>query len=136
MALSGGHPRGTHSRYVIGCCLIPFGICGLKNNSGRITYGIGCVWGMPFLSPFPLLVYARPFIHCLYFICERKFYACTHVKITRQWKSTLMFWTRRAYAYRDVEFLYLESLCYLEFAISICKSKSKRVHFFFCPKEK
>ena len=41
VALSVGHPRGTHSRYVIGCCLIPLGICGLKNNSRRITYGIG-----------------------------------------------------------------------------------------------
>ena len=51
MALSVGHPRGTHSRYVIGCCLIPLGICGLKNNSRRITYGIGCIWGMPSLSP-------------------------------------------------------------------------------------
>ena len=29
-------------------------------------------------------VYAWPFIHCLYFI-----YARSHVKITRQWKSTL-----------------------------------------------
>ena len=28
-------------------------------------------------------------MHCLYFICERKFYACTYVKITRHWKSTL-----------------------------------------------
>ena len=26
---------------------------------------------------------------CLYFICERKFYAFTHVKITRHWKTTL-----------------------------------------------
>ena len=51
VALSVGHPRGTHSRCVIGCCLIPLGICGLKNNSRRITYGIGCVWGMPSLSP-------------------------------------------------------------------------------------
>ena len=33
--------------------------------------------------------YVRPFIHCLYFICERKFYALSHVKITRQRKSTL-----------------------------------------------
>ena len=49
--MSVGHPRGTHSRYVIGCCVIPLGICGLKNNSRRITYGIGCVWGMPSLSP-------------------------------------------------------------------------------------
>ena len=49
--MSVGHLRGTHSRYVIGCCLIPLGICGLKNNSRRITYGIGCVRGMPFLSP-------------------------------------------------------------------------------------
>ena len=49
--MSVGHPRGTHSRYVIGCCLIPLGICGLKNNSKRITYEIGCVWGMPSLSP-------------------------------------------------------------------------------------
>ena len=31
----------------------------------------------------------RPFIHCLYFICERKFYARSHVRITRQRKSTL-----------------------------------------------
>ena len=51
MSLSVGHPRGTHSRYVIICCLIPLGICGAKNNSRRITYGIGCVRGMPFLSP-------------------------------------------------------------------------------------
>ena len=28
-------------------------------------------------------------MHCLYFICERKFCAGTHVKITRHWKSTL-----------------------------------------------
>ena len=45
------HPRGTHSRYVIGCCLIPLENCGVKNNSRRITYGIGCIWGMPSLSP-------------------------------------------------------------------------------------
>ena len=51
MALSVVHPRGTHSRYVIGCCPIPLGICGLKNNSRRITYGIGCVRRMPSLSP-------------------------------------------------------------------------------------
>ena len=51
VALSVGHPRGIHSCYVIGCCLIPLGICSLKNNSRRITYGIGCVWGMPSLSP-------------------------------------------------------------------------------------
>ena len=51
VALSVGHPRGTHSRYVIGCCLIPLEICGVKNNSKRITYGIGCIWGMPSLSP-------------------------------------------------------------------------------------
>ena len=49
--MSVGHPRGTHSRFVIGCCLIPLEICGVKNNSRRITYGIGCVWGMPSLSP-------------------------------------------------------------------------------------
>ena len=36
---------------MIGCCLIPLGNCGLKNNSGRITYGMGYVWGMPSLSP-------------------------------------------------------------------------------------
>ena len=50
------NPRGTHSPYVIGCCLIPLGTCGLKNNSRRITYGIGCVWGMPSLSPLSSLV--------------------------------------------------------------------------------
>ena len=41
--MSVGHPRGTHSRYVIGCCVIPLEICGVKNNSRRITYGIGCI---------------------------------------------------------------------------------------------
>ena len=46
-----GSTRETHSRYVISCCLIPVGICGLKNNSRRITYWIGCVWGIPSLSP-------------------------------------------------------------------------------------
>ena len=61
VALSVGHPRGTHSRYVIGCCLISFGIYGLKNNLRRITYGIGCVWGMPSLFPLSSLVIA----HCL-----------------------------------------------------------------------
>ena len=30
-------------------------------------------------------------MHCLFFICERKFYAHTHVKITRHWKSTLKY---------------------------------------------
>ena len=56
VALSVGYPRGTHSRYVIGCCLIPLGICGLKNNSRRITYEIGCLGGMPSLSPLSSLV--------------------------------------------------------------------------------
>ena len=28
-------------------------------------------------------------MHCLYSTCESKFYARTHVKITRHWKSTL-----------------------------------------------
>ena len=35
--------------------VIPLGICGLKNNSRRITYGIGCVLGMPSLSPLSFL---------------------------------------------------------------------------------
>ena len=63
MALSVGHPRGTHSRYVIGCCLIPLEICGVKNNSRQITYGIGCVWRMPSLSPSSSLdkIYERLF---------------------------------------------------------------------------
>ena len=28
-------------------------------------------------------------VHCLYFICARKFYSRIHVKIIRQWKPTL-----------------------------------------------
>ena len=60
VALSVGHPRGTHSRYVIGCCLIPLGICGLKNNSRRIAYGIGCVWRMLSLSPLSSLAEIKP----------------------------------------------------------------------------
>ena len=38
MALSVGHPRGTHSRYMIGCCVIPLEICGVKNNSRPANY--------------------------------------------------------------------------------------------------
>ena len=38
---------------------------------------------------FNFYAYERHFMHCLYFICERKFYARTHVKIMRHWKSTL-----------------------------------------------
>ena len=41
------------------------------------------------LSEVDFYAYARPFIHCLYFICERKVYARTHGKITRHFKSTL-----------------------------------------------
>ena len=62
VAVSVDHPRGTHSRYVIGCCLIPFGICGVKNNSRRITYGIGYVWRMPSLSPLFSLAVIRNFV--------------------------------------------------------------------------
>ena len=38
---------------------------------------------------FNFYAYERPFMHGLYYICERKFYARAHVKITRRWKSTL-----------------------------------------------
>ena len=38
---------------------------------------------------FIFYAHERPFMHCLYFICERNFYARTHVKITRHWISTL-----------------------------------------------
>ena len=41
------------------------------------------------LSETLLYAYVRPFRHCLYYICERKFYARRHGKIARQWKSTL-----------------------------------------------
>ena len=36
-----------------------------------------------------LLLALCPFIHCLDSFCERQFYALTHVKSTRHWKSTL-----------------------------------------------
>ena len=54
MALRVGHPLGTNSGYVIGCCLIPLGICGPKNNSRRITYGgnrvcMGDAFSVPFI---------------------------------------------------------------------------------------
>ena len=38
---------------------------------------------------FNFYAYERPFKYCLNFICQLKFYARTHVKITRHWKSTL-----------------------------------------------
>ena len=46
---------------------------------------------------------------CLYFICERKFYARTHVRITQQWKSTLRYKTLRLLG-RDLE-MCLRSFC-------------------------
>ena len=39
--------------------------------------------------PRTFYLYARPFVHCLYFIYARKFNPRTYVKITRQWKSTI-----------------------------------------------
>ena len=55
VALSVGHPCATHSRYVIGCCLMPLEICGVKNNSRRITYKIRCVQGCLRCPLYPLL---------------------------------------------------------------------------------
>ena len=43
------------------------------------------------LTEVHLYAQERPFMHCLYFICERKFYARTHVKIARHWNSTLSY---------------------------------------------
>ena len=36
---------------------------------------------------FNFYIFLRPYIHCLYFICKRKFYARAHVKSMRQRKS-------------------------------------------------
>ena len=41
---------------------------------------------------FNFYVYERPLMHCPSFICDRKVYGRTHVKITRHWKSTLSGW--------------------------------------------
>ena len=41
------------------------------------------------LSEINVYAYERPFMHCLYFICEREFYERTHVKITRHWNQPL-----------------------------------------------
>ena len=60
-----GHPRGTHSRYVIGICLIPLGIYGRKNNSRRITYVIGWCMGDAFSVPF-ILSWTKLFASRLY----------------------------------------------------------------------
>jgi len=40
------------------------------------------------LKPRANVMYVGPFMLCLYFICERKFYARTPLEVTRQWKST------------------------------------------------
>ena len=86
VALSVGHPRGTHSRYVIGCCLIPLGISGVKNNSRRITYGIGCVWRMPSLSPLSSLVihwYSLVYRRCTAFWLFKPFVSSPLAKTLR-----------------------------------------------------
>ena len=51
VALSMGHPRGTHSRYVIGCCLPPLGSVVLK-----ITRDEGVCGGCLLCPLYPLLV--------------------------------------------------------------------------------
>ena len=38
---------------------------------------------------FNFYAYERPFMHCLYFVSERKCYARSYVEFTRHWKSTL-----------------------------------------------
>jgi len=49
-------------------------------------------------SDHQLLRFARPFIPCLYFVYARKINVRTHVKRTRQWKSTLkVFWKEQQY---------------------------------------
>ena len=46
VALSMGHPRGTHSRNVIGCCLIPLGSCGLKAGLKITRDELPMEWGV------------------------------------------------------------------------------------------
>ena len=42
-----------------------------KNNSRRITYGIGCVWGMPFLSPLSSLASTESIeVYCPSYLCQ------------------------------------------------------------------
>ena len=49
-------------------------------------------------SDLRLLRFARPFIPCFYFVYARKVNVRTHVKRTRQWKSTLtMLWKKQQY---------------------------------------
>ena len=59
VALSVGHPRGTYSRYLIGCCLIPPGICGLKNNLETTYLWNRSCMGDAFSVPFILSCYNR-----------------------------------------------------------------------------
>ena len=42
------------------------------------------------LASFHFNAYVRPFIHCLFYFANVNF-TRTHVKITRQWKSTLIY---------------------------------------------
>ena len=56
MALSVGHPRGTQSRYEIGCCVIPLGVCVLKITRDELPMEWGVYGGCLLCPLYPLLV--------------------------------------------------------------------------------
>ena len=55
VALSVGHPRKTHSRQVIGCCLIPLEIPILKITRDELPMDQGVYWGCILCPLYPLL---------------------------------------------------------------------------------
>ena len=59
------HPRNIHASREVTLSFYS------KNNSRRITYGIGCIWGMPSLSPLQSL--ATKFFKLLWLVPSKKF---------------------------------------------------------------
>ena len=55
VALSVGHPRGKHSRYVIGCCLIPLGSMVSKITRDELPMEQGVYGGCLLCPLYPLL---------------------------------------------------------------------------------
>ena len=67
--LSVGYPRGEHSGYMTGCCLISLRSVQRgnrsKNSLRHITYGKGHIWGIPSLPLYFLLRKLMRHLVCL-----------------------------------------------------------------------
>ena len=67
VALSVGHPRETHSRYVIGCCLSPLRSVVLKITRDELPMEQGVYGGCPLCPLYSLLIVSitQAYVHAI-----------------------------------------------------------------------